>query len=138
MSRNGQGHEDLPRNECLRLLSSVRLGRIVYTLQALPAVAVVNFAMHDGGVVCRIDGGRHLKAATHHTVVAFEADDLDRDAHSGWSVTVVGTADEITDTTEIAALTALDLEPWAPGIQTRFIRISPEIVTGRRIHPATA
>ena len=135
---NRDGLDELPRAECLRLLGSVRLGRIVYTLQALPAVAVVNFAMHDGGVVFRTDGTRRLEAATRHTVVAFEADELDRDTHWGWSVTVVGTADEITDTADITTLTTLGLDPWAPGREMHFIRISPELVTGRRIHPAPA
>lgn len=138
MNPDGQGSEDLPRDECLRLLGSVGLGRIVYTLQALPAVAVVNFAMCGGGVVFRTDGRQNLGAATRHTVVAFEADQLDPGTHSGWSVTIVGPADEITDAAEITALTALGLDPWASGQERHFVRISPEIVTGRRIDPAPA
>jgi len=138
MKADGQGLEEMSRAECLHLLASVPVGRIVYTLQALPAVAVVNFAIHDGGVVFRADGARNLESATRHAVVAFEADDMDPDTHRGWSVTVVGPADEVTDTDEMAALRALRLDPWAPGEREHFIRIKPEIVTGRRIHTAPA
>lgn len=138
MNPNGQGFEELPKDECLRLLASVRLGRIIYTLQALPAVAVVNFAMHDGGVVFRINGGSRLGAAIRHVVVAFEADEFDQDTHGGWSVTIVGTADEVTDAGQVAALSALSLDPWAFGGGEHFIRISPDIVNGRRVQPAAA
>ena len=138
MKPDGQGLEELSRAESLRLLGSVPVGRIVYTLQALPAIAVVNFALDGGCVVFRTDGTGGLERATRHAVVAFEADELDAGTHSGWSVTVVGTAEEVTDTAEIAALSGLNLEPWAPGQQEHFIRIKPEIVTGRRIHAAPA
>ena len=138
MNPNGHGLDELPREECLRLLASVPVGRIIYTTQALPAVAVVNFAMHDGGVVFSTDAAGKLGTATRHAVVAFEADEVDPDTQSGWSVTIVGPADEITDLGEIAALTALGLDPWATGEQESFILIKPEIVTGRRIHAAPA
>lgn len=138
MNLDSQELDELPRDECLRLLASVPFGRIIYTLQALPAVAVVNFAVYDGSVVFRADGSRNLEAATRHTVVAFEADELDPDTHTGWRVTVIGPADGVTDAGEITALSALGLDAWAPAEHTHFIRVRPEIVTGRRIHPAPA
>lgn len=136
MNPDGHALEDLPRSECLRLLASVRVGRIVYTSQALPAVAVVNFAVDEGGVVFRSDGSGNLEAATQHAVVAFEVDELDAATRSGWSVTIVGPADEVTDAGEIAGLHMLALDPWAPGGKEHFIRIKPELVSGRRILPA--
>lgn len=138
MDPNGDGLEELSREECLRLLASVPVGRIVYTLHALPAVAVVNFAMDDDGVVFRTGAGGKLEAATGHAVVGFEADDLDRETGSGWSVMVVGPADEVTEPAEIATLSLLGLAPWAPGEKDHFVRIRPEIVTGRRIKPVPA
>ena len=138
MNPNGHPLEELPRNECLRLLASVRVGRIVYTTRALPAVAVVNYAVNDGSVVFRSDGGGKLETATRHAVVAFEADEMDPATGSGWSVTVVGPAEEVTDDGEITLLRMLRLEPWAPGEQEHFFRIQPEIVTGRRVLPAPA
>ena len=133
MDFNGSVLEHLSRGECMRLVGSVPLGRIVYTRQALPAVELVNFALHDGDIVIRTDSGGKLAAATRGAVVAFEADSVDLAAHAGWSVTVVGYSRAVTDSEEILRLVQTGLQPWAPGERDHFIRISPEIVNGRRL-----
>jgi uncharacterized protein len=125
--------DELPKGECLRLLATVTIGRICYTRQALPAVDPVNFALHDGAIVIKTDAGGKLAAATDHAVVAFQADDLDPVLRSGWSVTVVGRSEEVTDAADTARLDEVGLESWAPGIRDHFIRIVPAIVTGRRL-----
>jgi hypothetical protein len=133
MDLNGSVLEHLSRGECMRLVGSVPLGRIVYTRQALPAVELVNFALHDGDIVIRTDSSGKLAAATRGAVVAFEADSVDVAAHAGWSVTVVGYSRAVTDSEEILRLELTGLEPWAPEKRDHFIRISPSIVNGRRI-----
>ena len=133
MDSNGSVLEHLSRDECLRLMGSVPVGRIVYTRQALPAVELVNFALDNGDIVIRTDAGGKLAAATRGAVVAFEADSVDIDTHSGWSVTVVGYSRAVVDPEEVRHLEQLDLVPWAPGERDHFIRISPTIMTGRRI-----
>jgi hypothetical protein len=55
-----------------------------------------------------------LAAATDHAVVAFQADDLDPVLRSGWSVTVVGRSEEVTDGADIARLGEVGLESWHP------------------------
>lgn len=50
------GFREPDRQECLRLLPTVPVGRIVYTWQALPAVLPVNFCLDgdgDGAVLVR-------------------------------------------------------------------------------------
>jgi nitroimidazol reductase NimA-like FMN-containing flavoprotein (pyridoxamine 5'-phosphate oxidase superfamily) len=133
MEPNGAALEQLSRNECLRLLGQVTLGRIVYSRQALPAVELVNFALHAGSIVIRTDSGGKLAAATRGAVVAFEADNVDAAAHTGWSVTVVGYCEAVADGAEISRLEQIELVPWAPGKHDHFIRISPAIVNGRRL-----
>jgi len=125
--------ERLPAGECLRLLGSVPVGRVVYTRQALPAVELVNFALDRGDIVIRTDPGGKLAAAMQHTVVAFEADDLDAARRAGWSVTVVGQSREVTDPADIAWLRTIGLRPWVSGEKEYFIRITPGIVNGRRL-----
>ncbi|MGH3271767.1 MAG: pyridoxamine 5'-phosphate oxidase family protein [Trebonia sp.] len=125
--------EQLSRDECIRLMGSVPVGRIVYTRQALPAVELVNFTLDDGDIIIRTDAGGKLAAATRGAVVAFEADSVDVHGHAGWSVTVVGHAAAVTDGEEIRHLEQTGLTPWAPGKRDHFIRISPVIVTGRRL-----
>lgn len=131
--------EVLDREQCLDLLDTVRVGRLVFTEDALPAVQPVNFRLHRGDVVIRVAGGAKLTAATGNAVVAFEADELDPDLRAGWSVTVVGHADLITDVTELVELSGTFLQPWVDGRRDHFVRIRTEKVTGRRLHgPVTA
>ena len=43
--------ETLSDGECLRLMASVPVGRIVYTVRAMPAVEPVNFAFDNRQIV---------------------------------------------------------------------------------------
>jgi uncharacterized protein len=133
MDVNGPVRAQLSRGECLRLLGSVPVGRVVYTRQALPAVELVSFALDGGGIVIRTGAGGRLAAATRGAVVAFEADSVDVAGRAGWSVTVVGHATAVTGRAEIGRLQRLPLTWWAPGNGDHFIRISPAIVDGARI-----
>ena len=133
MDVNGPVLAQLSRDECLRLMGSVPVGRIVYTRQALPAVELVSFALDGGDIVIAAVAGGRLAAATRGAVVAFEADSVDVAGRAGWSVTVVGHATAVTDDEEIGRLERLPLTPWAPGKRDHFVRISSSIVNGRRI-----
>jgi len=133
MDFNGTTLQQLSRDECLRLVGQVPLGRIVYTRQALPAVELVNFTLDDGDIVIRTDSSGKLAAATRGAVVAFEADSVDAATHVGWSVTIVGYSRAVTDGADLRHLEQAGLSPWAPGKRDHFIRITPEIVNGRRI-----
>lgn len=95
------GHHELDREECLRLLSRVPIGRVVHTRHALPAVLPVNFSLDtDSAVVMRTSADSELAAAIDGVVIAFEADEVDAAAHSGWSVVVTGRAALVIDPVE--------------------------------------
>jgi uncharacterized protein len=125
--------KQLTRDDCLRLMASVPVGRIIYSRQALPAVELVNFAIDNGDIIIRTDRSGKLAVAARGAVVAFEADSLDTEHHVGWSVTVIGKSQEVTDPDEIARLERIGLRAWAPGGRDHFIRISPAILNGRRL-----
>ena len=131
MYSDGSALTQLPRDECLRLMASVPVGRVIYTQRALPAVELVNFAFDSGDIVLRTDPGGKLAAAARGAVVAFEADCLDLATQAGWSVTAIGPSRAVTDPREIRRLRALGLSSWAPGAREHFIKISPELLTGR-------
>jgi uncharacterized protein len=133
MYTDGSALTRLTGDQCLHLMTSVPVGRIIYTRQALPAVELVNFAVHNGDIVIRTDRGGKLAAAILGAVVAFEADHVDAGRHDGWSVTAIGQAREVTDPGEIGQLERLGLTPWAPGDRHHFIRITPGILNGRRL-----
>ncbi|MBO2446111.1 pyridoxamine 5'-phosphate oxidase family protein [Actinomadura barringtoniae] len=127
------GLEILGADECRTLLGSAPLGRVVFTDQALPAVQPVNFALLDGDVIIRTSVDSKLSAAAEGAIVAFEVDDFDAAAHTGWSVVAVGEARVVRDPGERAELDALPLRSWAPGERDQFIRIRLEMLRGRRI-----
>jgi uncharacterized protein len=138
MYSDGAALTQLPRDECLKLMASVPVGRVIYTRRALPAVELVNFALDKGDIVVRTSPGGKLAAAARGAVVAFEADCVDYAHRAGWSVTAIGPSREVTEPEEIARLRTIGLSAWAPGARDHFIRISPEILNGRylRAHGA--
>jgi nitroimidazol reductase NimA-like FMN-containing flavoprotein (pyridoxamine 5'-phosphate oxidase superfamily) len=133
MYSDGSALQHLSRDECLTLMASVPVGRIIYTRRALPAVELVNFALDHGDIVIRTDRSGKLAAATRGVVVAFEADQVDAVSQSGWSVTAIGPSSEVTDPGELARLRTIGLRTWAPGTRDHFIRISPVMLNGRRL-----
>ena len=131
MYSDGPAPQQLTRDECLLLMASVSMGRIIYTRQALPAVELVNFALDNGDIVIKTDGDGKLAVATRRAVVAFEIDCLDAQ-QAGWSVTAIGQSREVTDTEDIGRLQKIDLSSWTYGTRECFIRVSPELLNGRR------
>ena len=125
--------EVLDRQQCLALLGTVRVGRLVFTEGALPAVQPVNFRIHGEDVVIRVAGGGKLLAAAHNSIVAFQADELDTELRAGWSVTVVGHAGVIVEVDELVEVSGIWLQPWVEGRRDHFIRVKTEQVTGRRL-----
>ena len=123
----------LDRGESVELLGTAAFGRLVFTLRALPEVLPVNFRLFEGSVVIRVADSSRAAAGAVDTVVAFEADQIDVDSGTGWSVTVVGHTAEILDPAERARVLALPLVAWADGPRDRLIRIPLDRVTGRRL-----
>ncbi|AMO63121.1 pyridoxamine 5'-phosphate oxidase-like FMN-binding protein [Mycolicibacterium phlei] len=134
----GRHLDVLNRRQCLDRLQQVRVGRLVFTEDALPAVQPVNFRLWRDDVAIRVAGGPKLAAAAHNQVVAFEADELDPDLRSGWSVTVVGHAEPVTDIDELVELSGTFIEPWVEGQRDHFIRIRAEKITGREFRDSGA
>ncbi|MGE2719278.1 pyridoxamine 5'-phosphate oxidase family protein [Mycolicibacterium celeriflavum] len=128
----GRELETLNRRQCLDLLQGVRVGRLVFTEDALPAVQPVNFRLWHDDIVIRVAGGPKLAAATDNQVVAFQTDELDPDLRTGWSVTVVGHAEPVTDVDEMLELSGTFIQPWVDGRRDHFVRIRTEKMTGRR------
>lgn len=125
------------REHCLALLASVPIGRVVYTDQALPAVMPMNFLLDGDEITILTGSGSMMAAAIRNTVVAFQTDDYDPLAMTGWSVTITGQARLVDDPHEIARLARLALHPWAHVPNGQFFRIPCRHVSGGRIGPVT-
>ncbi|UUU26579.1 pyridoxamine 5'-phosphate oxidase family protein [Streptomyces sp. DSM 40750] len=127
----------LDRQECLRLLADVPVGRVVYTRQALPAVLPVDFALDiDGAVLLCTSATSDLVRAIDGVVVAFEGDEFDPASRSGWSVVVTGRASVVTDPAEHERLSRGGPTSWMPMRDEVFVRIESEVVTGRELNVA--
>lgn len=133
MELDHAGLEILSRDECLALLASVPIGRIGLSLSALPVVLPVNFAVCDDNVIIRTSEGSKFSAAITNAVVALEADHYDSLGHNGWSVLVQGSSRVVTDLAELERVRRLPLRPWANPDTDRFIAISTDVVSGRRV-----
>lgn len=132
MITDRNGLEILSRDECLRLLTTMSLGRVGVTSGALPAVLPVNFCFSDEQVLIRTSTGSKLDAALRDCVVAFEVDDFNPMNHTGWSVMVTGVAHEL-DSVEHPSTQIAPLARWAPLGEGHTISIPTDIVSGRRI-----
>ncbi|HTI27603.1 MAG TPA: pyridoxamine 5'-phosphate oxidase family protein [Kutzneria sp.] len=114
--------------ECLRLLASVRLGRIAVSDRALPTVLPVYFLLTGRTVLLRVAGAGRLAAATRTAVVAFEADEMG--PTGGWSVLGIGRTRSVRPDERVAAS---GLRKWGTGEPDRFVAIGLELLTGRRL-----
>lgn len=125
--------EPLSEEQCFELLRSGFLGRVGVSMGGTPVVLPVNYALLERDIVFRSAPGTKLSAAVLGTRVAFEVDDADPLYRAGWSVLVIGHADEIRDEQTLAAARELPLRAWAGGDRDHYVRIEAEHVSGRRL-----
>lgn len=125
---------ELSRAQCLALLESATVGRIGVSIDALPAIFPVFITVVNGVVAFRTVPGTKLAAASAGAIVALEADDVDGVTGDGWSVLVRGIASEVTDESRIASARHRLRETWIDGAPMHLVEISPDLVTGRRLH----
>lgn len=130
----GAGAHLISALEAMRLLGSVEYGRVVFTLNALPAIRPVNHLVDDGRVIIRTRLTAAISTAARRTdgvVVAYEGDSIDPETRTGWSVVVTGRAYTLTDSAQVLRYEQL-LQPWVNHADT-VIAIQPEIISGIRI-----
>jgi nitroimidazol reductase NimA-like FMN-containing flavoprotein (pyridoxamine 5'-phosphate oxidase superfamily) len=121
---------ELGHAEALQLLGDVALGRIAFTVDALPTIRPVNHAVDQDDVIVRGHRGVDvvLKAAASK-VVAYSADAIDPRTYAGWSVTLTGVAQLVDNPAELARHPSI-VRPWGTDEESYVIRIHPEVVTG--------
>lgn len=129
------GWQALDRGQCLALLGTATVGRVVYTARGLPAVQPVRFTVRDDIVLFSVPAVSALFSALHDTVVAFEADGLGAGPapESSWFVTVLGRADETRDPELVAGLPPLAWRAPAFAVEDRWIGLPADVVSGRRL-----
>jgi nitroimidazol reductase NimA-like FMN-containing flavoprotein (pyridoxamine 5'-phosphate oxidase superfamily) len=122
-------------DECLERIASTPVGRFAFELDGELAVLPVQHVT-DGVDVCfRTAGDAKIEAALEHDRVAFEVDQFDPSARTGWSVLVQGTAALVEEPAEVRALEHRVGRPWVPSLTGghRWIRVRSQSVTGREL-----
>jgi len=125
---------EIPRAECVELLSGRTLGRLGVINDGRPLIFPVNYALDGEVIVFRADPGVKLLRAPLHPV-AFEVDDVDPEAGTGWSVLVQGHAFEITRAIDHRSelRRRLSVSPLAPGEKDHWVQIEVDEISGRRL-----
>jgi nitroimidazol reductase NimA-like FMN-containing flavoprotein (pyridoxamine 5'-phosphate oxidase superfamily) len=126
--------EELSREECLQLLRYKSfVGRVGFIVDGRPMVLPVNYLAEGESVVFCTSQGTQLSHLGDGARVAFEVDGSRSLERSGWSVVVSGVAREVTDADELVRLERGPLRSWAEPAPARWIRISIDEISGRRI-----
>jgi nitroimidazol reductase NimA-like FMN-containing flavoprotein (pyridoxamine 5'-phosphate oxidase superfamily) len=128
-------HVDIPVEECRERLAASVLGRLGVVVDGRPEIFPVNhvFDANDDSVAFPTNDGTKLHAAVNWPSVAFEVDGIEPGGGGGWSVIVVGKAEEVLDIEEVERLASQRTVLWAAGRANRWVRIVPTKITGRRI-----
>lgn len=127
---------ELSRVECLNLLRRTHFGRLgVSRGEGAPIIRPLNYVFdpRSQSVVFRTAQGSKLHGLLRAKEAAFEIDGIEPGGRTGWSVVVIGVADEVTNPSEIRRLEQLGVEVWAPGPRSHWVRIRARTVSGRRI-----
>lgn len=134
MSDAGHDLETMGDDEAWRLVAGQEVGRLAFCVAGRPEIFPVNYRLAGHTVVVRTAPGLKLAGSVLGAGVAFEVDSLDAQARTGWSVVIHGQASEIMGTEARLEAEELVVRPWVEAQpRERYLRITPERITGRRI-----
>jgi nitroimidazol reductase NimA-like FMN-containing flavoprotein (pyridoxamine 5'-phosphate oxidase superfamily) len=134
--------ERLDEAECMELLGTGRIGRLIYNSRYGPVALPSEYKIHEGSIIFRTYRTtfteEDLRTGIAHAEyqVAFEADQTDPEAREGWLVLVLGTAHHIDTEAERASIADVGLKSWVEGEPEHFIRVDPIRVAGQRLRQA--
>ena len=128
--------EDLPYDECLRLLRERTIGRIAVVIDDFPIVLPINYRVVDTAgrtwLALRTQPGNVIERASMNA--AFEIDSVDPVHQQGWSVLARGTLHHV-DPDAADFRERFDPQPWLLAERDAWLVIDPFAITGRRLHP---
>jgi nitroimidazol reductase NimA-like FMN-containing flavoprotein (pyridoxamine 5'-phosphate oxidase superfamily) len=131
------GLAEIDEQHCWRLVAGHQIGRLGVNADLYPLIFVVNYAMDGADIVIRTHPGTKLDNC-HKTRVTFEIDHIDFEHRSGWSVLIRAVADTVSGDERaglIQRISSNPVRPWAPGEHGHLIRLTPLLITGRRLVP---
>jgi nitroimidazol reductase NimA-like FMN-containing flavoprotein (pyridoxamine 5'-phosphate oxidase superfamily) len=125
--------ERIGPTECMSLLERGGVGRVAVATGDRVLVLPVNYTVHDGRVVFRTRPDSVL-ARSAGGRVTIEVDQIDDRLRCGWSVLVSGPAYLHADSAARTLRGDVHVEPWAGGHRDLYVFVTPEEISGRRVH----
>ena len=119
--------------EALWLLEGSALGRLVYTQRQVTVIRPGRHTWEYGRLVVRTPA----PAAAVPATATYHVDEVRAATGTGWSVTVAGPVDVVTDPDE-AAHYQRTLTGWTHGPHDTLLRLRPKTVSGFRLARAEA
>ena len=124
---------ELAQDECWEVLRTARVGRVLYTRNAMPLAHPVPFALHRGLIVFSLDPVTAARVVRlGRDVGAFQVDDLADSGVATRSVTVHGELG-LLEPGQVTAVEGCGL-PAHDG-EAVYAYIVPEVVAGSRLTP---
>ena len=128
-----QHAEEVSTSTCWSLLRDVPVGRIaLHGVDDEIEIFPINFIVDHGSIVFKTATGTKLSLADHQGRVAFEADHFDASDGTAWSVVLRGTSELIKHHDDIVDAFDLQIHSWQVGPKPTYVRLAPDIITGRR------
>lgn len=131
------GLEILSEAECWELLAGREIGRIATSIANKPDIFPVNYKLDGKDIVIHTIPGTKLAAAVLGPGVAFEIDDfsgsVEEGDHLGWSVVAHGVGREVELVEDVMYVESLGIRPWTTSPKFRWLRITVDDISGRRV-----
>lgn len=121
---------ELGEAEVWELLRSTPIGRLAAAAGGELDIFPINYVVDGSTLIFRTAPGTKLIELTVNNTVAFEIDGWTE--HGAWSVVMKGLAEQLEHGADIDHADTLPLTPWIPTLKTRYVRITPTEIRGRR------
>ena len=126
--------ESMTQAECWSMLLCHGVGRLAVGVAGQPDIFPINYVVSGESIVFKTGAGTKFAAAVLGRHVAFEIDGAEPENRTVWSVVVKGIAHEVDGMDDRFEAEDLPLYPWVAEQKPNYVRIAPNLVTGRRFH----
>ncbi|MFJ4261694.1 pyridoxamine 5'-phosphate oxidase family protein [Paenarthrobacter nicotinovorans] len=127
--------EDLTPERCWDLLRSRETGRFGFVHHGRVMILPVHYLVRDHAIYFRTAATGFVGEPSARMQTSFEVDQTWPDRSEGWSVLVSGPSSHVTEPGLVKQLFGKAMpEPWAGGERNLFIRVQPDIISGRHVH----
>jgi nitroimidazol reductase NimA-like FMN-containing flavoprotein (pyridoxamine 5'-phosphate oxidase superfamily) len=124
--------EDLSGSTCWALLRTVPIGRIALPGTEDIEIFPVNFVVDGSSIVFRTAPGTKRTLIGEGARCSFEADHINVGEQLVWSVVLKGPVRPVVGHDAIIATFDMEVPAWQAGPKPTYVRLKPQIVTGRR------